>query len=72
VPSEIEQVELLAASLETEQVVSETESPEPEISTVLPTVADDVLNVAVGPVPVRTVKLAEAESLPGLPTTVIV
>ena len=50
--------------------MSEVEKPEPEMSTVLPTVADEVLNVAVGDVPAAMVKLADAESSPGVPTMV--
>jgi hypothetical protein len=52
--------------------VSEVENPEPDTSTVLPTAADEVLNVTVGDVPAVIVKLLDAESSPGLPTAVIV
>jgi hypothetical protein len=52
--------------------VSDVEKPEPDTSTVLPTAADEVLNVTVGVVPAAIVKLFDAESSPGLPTTVIV
>jgi len=48
------------------------EKPEPDTSTVLPTAADEVLNVALGDVLAAIVKLADAESPPGLPVTVIV
>lgn len=52
--------------------MSAVEKPEPETSTVVPTAADEVLNVTVGVAPVAIVKLVDAESSPGLPTAVIV
>ena len=52
--------------------MSDVEKPEPETSTVVPTAADEGLNVAVGDVPAAIVKLVDAESSPGLPCAVIV
>ena len=52
--------------------MSATEKPEPETSIVVPMVADDVLNVTLGDATPVSVKLADAESSPGLATAVIV
>ena len=71
-PPEIEHVYVLAPLLMTSQLVSAVEKPEPETTTVVPTAADEGDNVMVREdVPV-IVKTADAESPPGLPTTLIV
>ena len=69
-PLEMEQLELLTGLPDNEQLVSVEEKPEPDTSTVAPTEAESGLSAI--DVALVTVKLAEAESLPGLPLAVIV
>jgi hypothetical protein len=70
-PPVIEQLEVLTGVPDNEQLVSVEENPEPDTSTLAPTEAEVGLNTIDGGAPV-TVKLAEAESPPGLPLAVIV
>ena len=71
VPLEIKQVEVPTGLPDNEQLVSAVEKPDPVTSTDVPTGAEVELSVIDGGTPL-TVKLAEAESLPGLPLAVIV
>ena len=71
VPLAIEQLKVSTGLPDNEQLVSAIEKSEPATSTVVPTGADVELSVIEGDAPL-TAKLAEAESLPGLPLAVIV
>ncbi|MGP8070612.1 MAG: hypothetical protein ACLP5V_12055 [Candidatus Bathyarchaeia archaeon] len=71
VPLAIEQLKVSTGLPDNEQLVSAVEKPDPVTSTVAPTGAEAELSVIEGGAPL-TVKLAEAESLPGLPLAVIV
>ena len=71
VPLEIEQLELPTGIPDNEQPVSALEKSDPVTSTDVPTGAEVRLSVIDGDAPL-TVKLAEAESSPGLPLAVIV
>jgi len=69
-PLEIEQLEVLTGVPDNEQLVSVEENPEPDTSALAPTEAESGLSVI--DAVVVTVKVAEAESPPGLPLAVIV
>jgi len=71
VPLEIEQLEVPTGLPDNEQLVSAVEKSDPATSTDAPTAPELGLSVIDGDAPL-TVKLAEAESSPGLPVTVIV
>jgi hypothetical protein len=71
VPPEIEQLVVPTGVPDIEQLVSAVEKPDPATSTDVPTGAEVGLSVIDEGAPL-TVKLAEAESPPGLPVTVIV
>jgi hypothetical protein len=70
VPPEIEQVCEAITVPDNEQDVSLVDKAEPEKSTVLPTPAEDGLNVR--DAPLLTVNVADAESPIGLPVAVMV
>ena len=67
-----EQVDEVAALLDTLQLVSDVEKLEPETSIVAPTDPEELLNVMLGDDPTPIVKLVDAESPLGLPTAVTV
>jgi len=71
VPPEIEQLKTPTGPPDSEQLVSAVEKSEPSTSTDTPTGTEVALSVIDGDAPL-TVKLAEAESPPGLPVAVIV
>jgi hypothetical protein len=71
VPLEIEQLKVPTGLPDNEQLVSAVEKSDPVTSTVAPTEAEVELSVIDGDVPL-TVRLAEAESPPGLPVAVTV